>query len=157
MKISATLGLAIALVACRQEARQPVDAELRLTGGDDLLRDDVRAAVLQRHVEPGRLVEALQARRVVAGELRLRNPLELQGDLRQLRALVRSRRRARHRRDRDEGESCQDPPLPHPPTPFFIGTRVADHAILHLSRSNYESLAAGAQRTTTRSARATAP
>ena len=32
-----------ALVARREQARQPVDAELRLAAGDDLLGDDVRA------------------------------------------------------------------------------------------------------------------
>src|SRR5439155_26370020 len=45
---------------------------------------DVRAADADLHVEPGLLVEALRRGRVVAGELRLRHPLQLEGDLRQL-------------------------------------------------------------------------
>ena len=63
-----------ALVAGREQARQPVDAELRLAARDDLLGDDVRAAGLERDVEAGLLVVALRLRRVVAGELRLRAP-----------------------------------------------------------------------------------
>src|ERR1700724_3751842 len=43
-------------------------------------RDDVRAARLHRDVKPGVLVEALLLGDVVAGELRLRDPFELNGD-----------------------------------------------------------------------------
>ena len=49
--------------------------------GDHLLRRDVRAARLDRHVEAFRLVEALVLGDVIAGELRLRDPFELQRDL----------------------------------------------------------------------------
>ena len=81
----ATLTRSVPLSRGREQARQPVDAELRLAAGDDLLGDDVRPAVLQRDVKPGLGVEALLHGRVVAGELRLRHPLELQGDVVQLR------------------------------------------------------------------------
>ena len=40
-----------ALVPGGEQARQPVDAELRLAARDDLLGDDVRAAVLERDVQ----------------------------------------------------------------------------------------------------------
>ena len=63
-----------ALVTGGQQARQPVDAELRLAARDDLLGDDVRAAVLERDVEALLGVEAVALGGVVAGELRLRDP-----------------------------------------------------------------------------------
>ena len=53
---------------------QPVDPELRLARGDDLLRRDVGAAGLDRDVEAELLVVPLRRCRVVAGELRLRRP-----------------------------------------------------------------------------------
>src|SRR5205823_288402 len=72
------------VVARSQEARQPVDPELRLLAEHDLLGRDARTADLDVHVEVLVLVVALGLRGVVAGELRLRDPLELQGDLRGL-------------------------------------------------------------------------
>ena len=49
-----------ALVASCKQARKPVDTELRLAGCNDLLRNDVRATVLQRDVEARVLIEALE-------------------------------------------------------------------------------------------------
>ena len=49
-----------ARVTRREQARQPVDADLRLAARDDLLRRDARAADLEVDVEPERLVVALR-------------------------------------------------------------------------------------------------
>ena len=119
-KTCAMLTSVRALVTRREQARQPVDAELRLTRRDDGLRDDVRAAVLQRHVEALGLVEALERGRVVAGELRLRHPLELERDLRQLRRVRRGRCRARggSRADGEHGERRPRPTISSCKCPF---------------------------------------
>jgi len=85
-----------ALVACRQEAWEPVDPELGLAARHDLLGRDVRPADLQRDVQAVLVVVALLLRRVVAGELRLRHPLELERDVVLLRA-ARASGRARGR------------------------------------------------------------
>ena len=76
----------VAGVPVREQARQPVDAELRAASEHDLLGDDVRAARLDVHVEAGLLVKALRFGGVVAGELRLDDPLALERHLRQLAA-----------------------------------------------------------------------
>ena len=70
-----------ARVARREQARQPVEADLRLSARHDLFRRDARPTELERHVEAERLVVAECLGGVVAGELRLCHPLELQGDL----------------------------------------------------------------------------
>ena len=71
----------LALVAGREQVVEPVDPELRLAAEHGLLRDDVRAAGPDRDVEAGVVVEALLLGRVVAGELGLRDPLQLQRHL----------------------------------------------------------------------------
>ena len=71
----------VPLVARRQQVVQPVDAELRLSAEHDLLRDDVGPADADGHVEPFVLVVPLLLRGVVAGELGLRHPLELERDV----------------------------------------------------------------------------
>ena len=64
-----------------EDLRDPGDRELGAVGRRaDLLRDDRRAAVDEVDVEVLGLVVALLVGREVAGELRLRRPLELQPD-----------------------------------------------------------------------------
>jgi hypothetical protein len=70
-----------ALVACREQVVEPVDAEVRLAAEHGLLGDDVRPAHLDVDVEVLVVVVALLESGVVAGELRLRHPLELERDL----------------------------------------------------------------------------
>ena len=76
---------------------------------DDRLGRDARAADLDRDVEPGLVVEALLERRVVARELRLRHPLELQGDLRR-RLLLRARPPRRRPTSRTPYTRARPPP-----------------------------------------------
>ena len=103
-----------ALVARCQQVVEPVDPELGLAAEHDLLGDDVRAAHLDRHVEALVLVVPLFLGGVVAGELRLGHPLELQRDLVRLAACARSRFR----------RPLASSPPPHPaPT----STRSGEH------------------------------
>ena len=67
-----------ALLDRDQRLGHPGDREVRPAGVQDGLRDDVDAALEDRDVQPGVLVEALVDRREVAGELRLGEPLQLQ-------------------------------------------------------------------------------
>jgi len=67
-----------ALLSRRQQCREPAHAELGDAARDDLLRNDVGAAGPDGDVEVLGGVEALRARRVVTGELRLGDPLELE-------------------------------------------------------------------------------
>src|SRR5262249_43779461 len=60
---------------------QPVDPELSPATGHDLLGHDVRTTWTDGHVELFGGIEALGLRRVVARELRLGNPLELERHL----------------------------------------------------------------------------
>ena len=87
-----------ALLARRQRRRHPVDDDVGAAARQHLLGRDVRAAGLDRHVEPFVLVEALVLGDVIAGELRLRDPFELQ------RHLVVGLRRARDSIAADAGE-----------------------------------------------------
>src|SRR4029077_10769029 len=105
--------------ACRQQARQPVEADLGLAARDDLLRCDARTADLEVHVEAERLVVAECLCRVVAGELRLRDPLQLEGDLVELSRLrLRARTaEADPQADRDRRQHNRDARhmlTPHP-------------------------------------------
>ena len=109
------------LVTGREQAVEPVDAELGLSAEDDLLGDDVRPAGPDRDVEALVLVETLVDGGVVAGELRLDDPLALEGDRCQLLrsawcvvgGLVVPSAAAHHgHRCRDERESCEERPLP---------------------------------------------
>jgi hypothetical protein len=83
-----------ALFPRRQGRRQPVDHDIGAAARQHLFRRDVRAARLDRHVQPFRFVEALVLGGVIAGELRLGDPFELQRDF-----VVGPRRtRGQHRR-----------------------------------------------------------
>src|SRR5207244_12916114 len=62
------------------------------SSGDHLLGDDVRPPDANLHVQPGLLVITLGLGRVVAGELRLGHPFQLERELRQLRRGVLRRR-----------------------------------------------------------------
>ena len=95
-----------ALLPRREQVRQPVEAELGPSARDDNLRGDVRAADLERDVEPGLLVVALLDGRVVAGELRLRHPLQLQRDVGELGCCLRPTHPER-RGDRGDGDGCE--------------------------------------------------
>ena len=79
-----------ALLARGERRRHPVDHHVGAAAGEHLLGRDVRAARLDRHVEPVVLVVALVLGDVIAGELRLGDPFELQ---RHLVGRVRRRRR----------------------------------------------------------------
>src|SRR5256886_7314657 len=70
-----------ALLARGQEAREPVEPELSAAISHDPLRHDIEAAGTDRHVELLGTVEPLLLGGVVAGELRLGDPLELQRHL----------------------------------------------------------------------------
>ena len=70
-----------ALLARRERRRHPVDDDIGAAARQHLLRRDVRAAGLDRDVEPFILVEALVLGDVIAGELGLRDPFQLQRDL----------------------------------------------------------------------------
>ena len=63
----------------------PVDDHVGPAAGDDLRRRDVGPARLDRHVEAGLLVEAFVLGDVVACELGLGDPFELDGHLVRLR------------------------------------------------------------------------
>ena len=79
--LSALLGdvdEADALLAAGESGRHPVDDDVGATAGDHLLGSDVGAAGLDGDVEAGVLIETLVLGNVVAGELGLRHPLELQ-------------------------------------------------------------------------------
>ena len=67
-----------ALLAGGERRRHPVDDHVGAAAGDHLLGRDVGAARLDRDVEALFLVEALVLGDVVAGELRLGDPFELQ-------------------------------------------------------------------------------
>ncbi len=70
-----------ALVAGCEQRRQPVDPELGLAARHDLLGGDVRPTGLQCDVESLLLVIPFLERCVVARELRLRHPLQLERHL----------------------------------------------------------------------------
>ena len=63
-----------------ERLRHPRDGEVGVAVGEHLLRHDVDRALEDLDVEALLLVEALLDGRVVAGELRLRHPLQLQLD-----------------------------------------------------------------------------
>ena len=85
----------------RQERGQPVNAELRLARGNDLLRDDVRPAGADGYVQVFAVVIAFFFRGVISCELRLRYPLRLQRYLILRRGIAaRAWRTARARRRR---------------------------------------------------------
>ena len=67
-----------ALLARRKCGRHPVDDDIGATAGNHLLGGDVGTARLDRHFEAGILVVALGLRHVIAGELRLGDPFELE-------------------------------------------------------------------------------
>ena len=87
-----------AFLARRQRRRHPVDDDVGAAARQHLLGRDVRTARLDRHVEALLLVEALVLGDVIAGELRLRDPLELQRHL----VVGMSRARREHRRRADQ-------------------------------------------------------
>ena len=60
-----------------QGLRDPGDAELGATGGQDLLRDDLHRPLENLDIQALRLVEAVVEGDVIAGELRLSEPLQL--------------------------------------------------------------------------------
>ena len=91
-----------ALLARGERRRHPVDDDVGAAAGQHLLGRDVRAARLDRHVEPFVLVEALVLGDVIAGELRLGDPFELQ------RHLVGRMRGARGEDRRHAGECRRD-------------------------------------------------
>ena len=94
-----------------EDLRDPRDRELGAVGRRaDLLRDDGRPAVDELDLEVLVLVEALLVRGEVAGELRLRRPLELQADLRRL-----GRRRRRDARGLAGRRATPVPPAGWPP------------------------------------------
>src|SRR3954447_13301921 len=113
-------------VAGCEEARQPVDPELGLAAGHDLLGRDARPADLDVDVESELLVEALRLGRVVAGELGLRDPFQLERDLRQLlrvrlprRSLRRTEAGPEAERQAEQRNDGPDPVLPlHARSPF---------------------------------------
>ena len=70
-----------ALFAGGERAAHPVDDHVGAAAGDHLLGRDVGAARLDLDVEAFLLVEALVLGDVVAGELRLRDPFQLQRHL----------------------------------------------------------------------------
>ena len=70
-----------ALLARRQRRGHPVEDDIGPAAADHLARIDVGSARLDIDVEPEILVEALVLGDVVAGELRLGHPFELQGEL----------------------------------------------------------------------------
>ena len=115
-----------ALLAGRVEVREPVETEVGLLADHDGLGGDARPADLDLHVEACVLVVPLRERCVVAGELRLRHPLQLQRHLRQLLLFRRGRgRRPPHRQPHDcQREDAQHPVLPLHPVPLlFDGSR----------------------------------
>src|ERR1700724_2770518 len=69
------------LLARGERRRHPIDNHVGATTGYNLRRSNVRAAGIDGHVEPGLLVEAFLLGNEVTGELRLRDPLELDRDL----------------------------------------------------------------------------
>ena len=105
------------LVPRREQAVEPVDAELRLAAEHHLLRDDVGATGTDRDVEVLVVVEALVEGRVVARELRLHHPLGLQGHLVLVTvaaSVVAAARRQREERHGEKRGEHQPPALPHP-------------------------------------------
>ena len=68
-----------ALLAAGQGRGHPVDDDVGTPAGDHLRRGDVGSAGVDGDVEPGLLVEALVLGDIVAGELRLGDPFQLQG------------------------------------------------------------------------------
>ena len=68
-----------ALLTAGQGRGHPVDDDVRAPAGDHLRRGDVGAAGVDRDVEPRLLVQALVLGDIVAGELRLGDPFQLQG------------------------------------------------------------------------------
>ena len=117
-----------ARLARGEHLRHPADAELGVAAGDDRRRDDVDAAGQDRHVEPLVLEVALVHGREVAGELGLREPLELELDLvsAALRAAAaRTGRRRRRRGGHEDRQLAREPdrtssswaPLEPPPRP----------------------------------------
>src|SRR4029079_9441369 len=148
-----------------QQARQPVDPELRLLAEHDLLGRDARAADLEVDVEILVVVVALRLGCVVARELCLGDPLELESDLRLRAPLAGIRRSLRrlaaaaaacgeraHERKEQHGEL--DPALHAFP---FRVDRDPVRAILTLSHSVWKSLCDGSHEGATRSAAPTAP
>jgi hypothetical protein len=90
-----------ALLARGKSGRHPIDDHVGAAAGDDLRWGDVRAAGLDGDIELLVLVEALFLGDVVAGELRLRHPLQLQGELvLRLGACARQGQRGRAGQDR---------------------------------------------------------
>ena len=138
-----------------EHARNPVDTELRLLAEHNLLGCDRRAADLQVHVEPGLRVVPLRLRGVEPRELRLGDPLQLQGHLCCLRGL-RARRQLRSRccasRDHKarEHRDSHHPPVLHPVPPSRETA-----AILSRCHSVWKALADGCQLVVNRSASAT--
>ena len=70
-----------ALLARRQRRGHPVDDDVGAAAGDHLRRRDVGPAGIDGDVEAGVLVVALGGGDVIAGELRLGDPFELERDL----------------------------------------------------------------------------
>ena len=99
-----------------EQARQPVDAELR-PGREATTCSGVMSGrpSLSVDVEARACVVALRLGRVVAGELRLRDPLQLQGDLRRASRLgaVRRRRRPTPRARRSAPRAPRRPSTAH--------------------------------------------
>jgi hypothetical protein len=85
----------------------PVDDRIGLVAGQHLHRRDIGAAGLDRDVEAFGLVVALRRGDVVAGELRLRHPLHLHGEL-LLRLCADAQRRAQAPQRRLEGYGLQN-------------------------------------------------
>ena len=79
-KIWATFVILAPFSDRAQHLGHPGDRVVDVAGGEDVLRHDVRAAAHDLDVEALVLVVAFVDRRVVAGELRLRDPLQLQLD-----------------------------------------------------------------------------
>ena len=92
-----------ALLDRAEHLRHPGDRVVHVAGRQHVLRHDVRPALDDLDVEALLFVVALVDRRVVAGELRLRHPLQLQLDLDRLGRLALA--------------DCRWPPVPRRPPP----------------------------------------
>ena len=103
-----------AALARRQRRRHPLDDHVGPAARDHLRRGDVGAARQDRDVEVGLLVVALLEGDVVAGELRLGDPLQLQRQL--VGRLGRGRTQGQGRRNKGACRCPHDafPPASHP-------------------------------------------